>query len=369
MTDFETDILIIGAGMAGAGAAAFLARHADVLLIEREEQPGYHSTGRSAAIYIESYGPDLVRTLNRMSSDFLRNPPFAEIDGTLLKRRGLLYLSRPENEAAFDGFLKATPHLQELSLEEVSKRVPILDISQLSRAAYEPEALDIDVDRLHRGCLHHARNNGAQIRLKTEIISAQKQEQHWFIKTSQGTIKARILVNAAGAWADRVAELSGARPLGLIPMRRTAAILPAPDAMDIADWPLFVEMAEDWYAKPEAGKLLVSPADEDPVPPSDTYPDDMVLAEGLYRFEQAVTIPVSRVERSWAGLRTFAPDRLPVNGFDPDCPGFFWLAGQGGYGIQTAPAMSHIAANLILDRQSDVTPETLNGLAPSRFSR
>jgi D-arginine dehydrogenase len=257
----------------------------------------------------------------------------------------------------------------EITPEEAVKLVPLLRRERIVRACYEAGASDIDVDRLLQGYVRLLRRHGGRLATGTRAEEISRRDGVWRLRTAAGEFEAPIVVNAAGAWADRVAVLAGIAPLGLTPLRRSAAILPAPEGHDVTRWPAVCSMSETWYAKPEAGKLMVSPADEDPVEPHDAWPDDMVLAEGLDRYEQAVTLPVTRVERTWAGLRTFAPDRTPVVGFDPASEGFFWLAGQGGYGIQTAPALSRLAAALIAGETGEaVLPlAAVTALAPARL--
>lgn len=362
------DIAVIGAGIAGAGVAAHLAEHGSVVLIEREDRPGYHSTGRSAAIFIESYGNAAIRALNRASRSWLIEPPIEEIDHSLASHRDVLFICAPGEEAALRVLRDGSPHLTTLDAEETVARVPILRPEGVVKSALETSSFDIDVAALHQGWLARVRRLGGELVCRAEVSGLARSGGTWRIETSAGTVEAPIVVNAAGAWADEIARRAGLAPLGLTPCRRTAAILPAPAGQDMTGWPCFATISETWYAKPEAGKLLVSPADEDPVEPHDAFVDDMVLAEGLDRFERAVTVPVTRVERSWAGLRTFAPDRTPIAGFDPRTEGFFWLAGQGGYGIQTSPALSLLASLLVRGTAATEGFDTLpNLLSPARF--
>jgi D-arginine dehydrogenase len=245
--------------------------------------------------------------------------------------------------------------------------VPILRADRIAGAMIERGARGIDVDLLLQGYARMLRARGGQIVTGAAVGGLSHSAGIWQVDTAQGQHSAPIIVNAAGGWADEVAALAGVRRAGLQPYRRSAAIIPAPLGYDTEHWPIFGSIAETWYAKPEAGKLMVSPADEDPVAPHDAWADDMVLAEGLHRFEQAVSVPVTRVEHSWAGLRTFAPDRTPVVGFDPRTDGFFWLAGQGGYGVQTAPALSRLTAALIAGGVPHVPDHVLAAMAPGRF--
>ncbi len=341
------DALVIGAGMAGASLAAELGMDASVLLLEMEDQPGYHTTARSAACFIESYGNATVRKLNRASRRDLESPPSDVFTGSVLSPRGMLYLARPGNEGELQALLDVAPGVREIPLAEAKERVPILRTEALARTAIEPDAMDIDVNTLHQGHLKRLKRAGGRLLCEAPAERLSRDGGAWRVETRAGDFTAEVLVNAAGAWADRIAEAAGLAKIGLTPLRRSAVIVPPPEAHAVASWPATADIAEGFYFKPEAGRLLLSPADETPVEPHDAYPEDMDIAQGIDRFEQCVDFEVRRVERSWAGLRTFAPDRTPVAGFDQDGPGFFWLAGQGGFGIQTSPAMSKLAAGLI----------------------
>ena len=365
------DVLVIGGGMAGASIAAELAEDRKVLLLEAEDRPGHHSTGRSAAIFVQNYGSAAIRQLSKASRPLLEAPPFDPDSGSLLSPRGILMLASREEEAELDEMLQSADGLEELSPEEAVARVPILRREGFSRAAYEPGATDIDVDRLHQGYLRAAGKGESSVVCDARVAALKRVASVWEVETTNGTFAAPIVANASGAWADRVAGLAGLAPLDLKPLRRSAAILPAPEGNPVDDWPLFGDVEETWYAKPTSGKLMVSPADETPVEPHDAWPEDMDLAQGIDRFAQATNYEVSRVERTWAGLRTFSPDRTHVIGFDPAAEGFFWLAGQGGYGIQTAPAAARLGASLI--REAPLPDElaevdfSVASVAPSRF--
>jgi len=364
----ECEVAIIGAGIAGVGIAAHLADGSGVVVLDQESRPGYHSTGRSAAVFIQNYGNETIRGLTRASGRFYREQGAGEFAAPLLSPRRILFVCDAETRGDLDELLATSEGLREINSDAAVEAMPILDRNWLKGAAIEEGASDIDVDALHQGWLRRARNAGARLILDAPVERASREAGRWQLDTPKGRISARIVVNAAGAWADRIASLCGATEVGLVPMRRSMAVLPAPDGYDTRDWPLTAEAGDNWYVKPEAGRLLVSPADEDPVEPHDAFVDDMVLAEGLHRFEQAVTLPVTRVESSWAGLRTFAPDRTPVAGFDASAEGFFWLAGQGGYGMQTAPALSALAAALVDGRTPPAETESLiAALSPTRF--
>jgi D-arginine dehydrogenase len=365
------DILVIGAGMAGASAAAELARGAKVVVLEREEHPGYHSTGRSAAIFIQNYGNTVIRQLNKASRPLLEAPPFDPARASVLSPRGILTLAGEDQGGELDALLAGADGLEEITVDEALRLVPVLRRDPITRAAFEADAMDIDVHRLHQVYLRHLKASGGRLVCRAGVEGLTRADGVWRVTTSAGTFEAPMVVNAGGAWADSLAVSAGLAPLGLTPLRRSAAILPAPAGHSVEHWPLTGDAAESYYFKPDAGKLMVSPADETPVEPHDAWPEDMDLAEGIDRFSQAVNYEVTRVERSWAGLRTFAPDRTLVIGFEPTAEGFFWLAGQGGYGIQTAPAAARLAAGLILDqavpRELAVLGLDAAALAPARL--
>lgn len=362
----RVDFLVVGGGIAGVGAAARISPDASVIVLETEDAIGRHSTGRSAAIYIRNYGNRTLRALNAASEPVLKEPEGIS-DESLLSPRGEMLIATEAELPDFNSYLEGASGLEQLSPREAVSLFPILREELIAAAAIERAAQDIDVDRLLQGFARFFRRNGGRIVTDAPAGAISRQHGIWHVSTPKGDFEAPVIINAAGAWADEVARLAGVATVGLVPMRRSAAILPAPDGHDVGSWPLVASASESWYAKPEAGKLMVSPADEDPVDPHDAWADDMVLAEGLYRFEQAVTMPVTRVERSWAGLRSFVADRTPVAGFAPDAQGFFWLAGQGGYGVQTAPALSQLAADLCLDRKPELAAETVAALDPKRL--
>ncbi|MGG7568152.1 NAD(P)/FAD-dependent oxidoreductase [Rhodovulum sp. DZ06] len=374
------DVIVIGGGIAGISAAAAMARERSVIVLEAERAPGTHSTGRSAAIFIRNYGNATLRALNAASAAALEDPEagFGEgfdgaagPGGALLSPRGELMIATEDQLPALEAYLDGSSGLERLTGPEAAALVPILRPDRIVAAALEADAQDIDVDRMLAGCLRllRARAGADALRTGAPVAAMTRKGGTWRIEAGGETWEAPLVVNAAGAWAGRVAALAGAQEVGLTPLRRSAALLPAPGGRDMSRWPMFVSAAETFYAKPMGGKLMVSPADEDPVEPHDAWPDDMVLAEGLDRYEQAVTEPVTRLEASWAGLRTFAPDRTPVAGFDARAEGFLWLAGQGGYGVQTAPAMARIAAALIAGRApAGLPPAVIAALDPKRFA-
>ncbi len=368
MTD-TADVIVIGAGIAGVGIAARLAPRGRVVVLETEPQPGYHASGRSAAIFLKNYGNETIRALTVASEAEMVAPPAAIAEGSLLSPRGILLIAGQDELAAFEHHMATADGAVEILPADAVARFPILRRDPIARASIEEDAPDIDVDRLLQGWLRVIRQNGGEIAGSAEALKIGRSGGTWRVESRDASLEAPVLINAAVAWADAVAARAGLTPLGLRPLRRSAAILPAPHGHDVSGWPLVGSISETWYAKPEAGRLMVSPADEDPVDPHDAWADEMVLAEGLHRFEQATTVPVTRVEGSWAGLRTFAADRTPVAGFDPAAEGFFWLAGQGGYGIQTAPALSRLAAALLGGAEGTaVLPRAIvSALAPKRL--
>ncbi|MCY0148480.1 FAD-binding oxidoreductase [Hoeflea sp. G2-23] len=363
----KTDILVIGGGIAGISAAARLAPEASVTVLEAEAMIGHHSSGRSAAIFIRNYGNATLRALNAASAPFLAAPEGVS-ETSLLSPRGEMLVATEADLPHYEAYLDGSDGLERLSAQQAQELVPILRADVIAAAAIEWDAQDIDVDRMLQGFARLLRAHGGRIVNNARVQSIARRDGVWTVTTPAGEFSAPIVINVAGGWADQLAEMAGVRAVGLQPLRRSAALIPAPVGHDINRWPLFANASDQWYAKPEAGKLMISPAEEDPVEPHDVWVDDMVLAEGLHRFEQAVTIPVTRVEHSWAGMRTFAPDRTPVVGFAPEVDGFFWLAGQGGYGMQTAPALSQLAADLCLGRRSALDPKVVGALDPARTS-
>lgn len=360
------DIIVIGGGMAGISAGAELAKDASVLVLESEKTIGYHASGRTAAIFIRNYGNESLRALNVDSEGFFCAPEGVS-DSSLLTERGQLMFAHEADLPDLEAYLKGAAGMEILTPAEAHTLVPALKTDLIVKAAYEKSAQDIDVDRMLQGYQRLLRSGGGQVVTSAPVQKIERRNGIWHISAGENEYQAKIIVNAAGAWADEIAKQAGVKPVGVTPLRRSAAILPRPDFEDFDKWPLFVSASESFYAKPEAGMLMVSPADEDPVEPHDAWPDDMVIAEGLFRFEEATTISVTRLEHSWAGLRTFAPDRTPVVGFAPDVDGFFWLAGQGGYGIQTAPALSKLTADLITGKAPSLSAAVIRALEPDRF--
>ncbi len=370
-----TEFAVIGAGIAGASVAYELSATAPVVVLEREPHAGYHATGRSAALFSEIYGNTLVRALSRAGRRFLFEPPAGFTDGPLLVPRGVLYIANAGQRQSLEEFRRAPDvarDTRELPAAEGLRMVPILRESSLAHCAYEPAAMDVEAHGLHQGYLRGLRARGGRVLTHSAVESVRRTAQGWSIVAGTATIEARVLINAAGAWADELAQLAGVRPIGIEPKRRTALLLRPPAGLAVERWPMVIDIDETFYFKPDAGKLLLSPADETPSAPCDAQPEDLDVAIAVDRFENATTVSVDRVTHSWAGLRTFVADRSPVAGFDPDDQAFFWLVGQGGYGFQTAPALSRVAAALALGREvdSDIREQgvAVEALSPARLN-
>lgn len=346
----DSEVLIVGAGIAGASVAAFLSPTHRVTLLEAESQPGYHSTGRSAAMFMESYGTPTIRALTRASRAFFEAPPSGFAAAPLLSPRGALYVGTPSQRTMLDAFAsELAPHaptLRRLSAAEAIARVPVLRPDQVDGAVLDPDATDLDVNALHQGFLRQAKANGAQLVCDARIEAVERVPAGWRLLTAHGEWRAPLVVNAAGAWADRLAALAGLPPIGLQPKRRAAFLFAPPADVDSTRWPCVCGIDEDegWYFKPDAGVLLGSPANADPVEPHDVRPEELDIAIGIARIEAMTTLSIRRPSHTWAGLRSFVPDGDLVAGFDPLAPGFFWCAAQGGYGMQTAPAMGELCA-------------------------
>ncbi len=354
-----TDIIVIGGGIAGTSVAARLAPHARVTLLEAEDALAYHASGRSAALYESNYGLTTTVALSKASADDFHTSGY-------LSPRGLMIAARANEREQFEADTK-TLQLEVISPEEARAKVPVLDAAQVAFASYHGSAWDIDTDRMVQDLARDVRAHRGTVHTKARVTAITGGAGAWTVHTEAGTFEAALIVNAAGAWVDEIAKLAGVAPLGFTPLRRSMARIPAPGGHDVSDWPMFFGVGESWYAKPDAGSLIVSPAEEDPSAAMDAWADDMVLAEGLARYEALVTEPVTRLEASWAGLRTFSPDRHLTIGHATDNAGFFWHAGQGGYGFQTAPAASLLAADLILGRASELDAQTIAALSPERF--
>lgn len=374
----RSDFIVIGGGIAGASAGYALAEHGSTVVLEREDQPGYHSTGRSAAQFTELYGNYVIRSLARLSKPFLEGPPDGFTDHKILTPRGALFVVTEAQRSQLDAFVEfassESVQVHELTQSETCEMVTVLRPGAFQFGLHEPESTDMDVHALHGGYLRAFRARGGTVATDAEVTALSKANGLWTVTTRDGeTYIAPVVVNAAGAWADTIAGLAGVRPVGLIPKRRTAMLFEPPPNVSCDDWPLVIDMDEEWYFKPDAGTLMGSPADETPIEPCDVQPEDLDIAIAVDRIERISTMSIGRIRHRWAGLRTFASDKTPVVGFAPDTEGFFWLAGQGGYGIETSPAMSAAAASLIIDGKlpeafsaydlsaADLAPERLLG--------
>ncbi|MBP6010861.1 MAG: FAD-binding oxidoreductase [Alphaproteobacteria bacterium] len=374
MPPHTADVIILGAGIAGASAAYELAATHRVLLLERESQPGLHATGRSAAIFSEIYGNAVVRGLSRASRAFLFSPPQGFAGAPLVSPRATLFVAPTEQVEALHAMRRdadVAAGTEPLSVEEALARVPILRRDRVAEALYEPGASDIDVNALHQGFLRGFKARGGTLVCAVRIQALDRKSKTWRAIAGDDIYEAPIVVNATGAWADETAKLAGARPIGIEPKRRTVALIDPPAGVDSRAWPLTIDADETFYFKPDAGRILVTPADETPSPPCDAQPEEIDIALAIDRFESMTTMNVRRVVHKWAGLRTFARDKTPVVGFDPYTDGFFWLAGQGGYGMQTSSAMARTAAALVRgeDLPQDIRAEgvTAVALSPQRL--
>lgn len=352
---FQPDIVIIGAGIAGSSIAAHLATDRKVQLIEMEDSPGYHSTGRSAAVFSEAYGNDLIRALTRASRQFFYNPPDGFANAPLLSARRALIIARQGQEAALDGFVRlaaSAGHIEPVSIDRAVQLHPILRPEALTGAAWSSDPADIDVNELQQGYLRYFRQRGGVITTASPVEHIEHVAGQWRVHTKTSEITAPLIINAAGAWAGEIGRLAGATDIGLRPLKRTACLVDPPAGVHTGDWPMLLNVEEEFYLKPDAGMLLLSPADETEVTACDAQADELDIAIAIDRLEKATTLTVRRVSSRWAGLRSFVADRSPVVGFDPQQPDFFWLAALGGYGIQTAPALSRIAADVVLNGTS-----------------
>ena len=364
------DFLVVGGGIAGTSAAAELAEHGSVIVVERESHPGYHSTGRSAALFTENYGPDVIRALTVASRPFYEAAPDGFTAEPVFTPRGAMVIARHEQlpalERDFAEARRTAPSLTWLDGGDAVRRAPMLRPDYVAAATWEPDATDLDVHAIHQGYLRRLRQKGGRLVVDAALQALSRKGGRWLARTENGDYETPILVNAAGAWADVVAIMAGARPVALTPKRRTAILFDSnlPDAATAdSRWPMVIDAGEEFYFKPDAGKVLASPADETPVEPCDVQPDEEDIAVTVDRVERATRFSIRRITHKWAGLRSFVADKKPVVGFDPEVDGLFWLAGQGGYGIQTAPAMARLAAALVT---SGAVPDALAALGVTR---
>ncbi|MEN9986400.1 MAG: hypothetical protein RI925_1902 [Pseudomonadota bacterium] len=369
------DFLVVGSGIAGASVAYELAKDAKVILLEQEAQPGYHATGRSAAIFLETYGSPTVRALTCASRSFYEHPDDGFTEVALMRARGAVFLGTendlPELRAHFAEVSQLVKSATWLDATALYTLLPCLKPGLWVAGAWEPDAQDLDVNAIHQGFLRGFRRHDGELWVNAPLISAHRDMGVWHVKTAIGDIETPYLVNAAGAWCDKVAQAADVKPVGLTPLQRTAISIAAPANASINAWPYFGDIAESFYIKPDAGCLLASPCDQTPVDPCDAAPDEYDVAVIADRIEKMTVLPVERMLAKWAGLRTFSADRTPVAGWATDMEGFFWLAGQGGYGIQTAPALSRFSAGMILrgkvDAELSAFGITEAALSPARF--
>lgn len=371
----RADFLVIGGGIAAASVGYWLAAHGSVILLERESQPGYHSTGRSAALYMASYGTPQVRALTMASRAFFDHPPPGFSAHPLLSPRGALLVAPPGQEAELDHWWEVlrgvTPRACRLDVAGACALVPVLRADRIIGAVLEPDAADMDVHAIHQGYLRGLRRAGGSVVCDAEVTAVQRKGSGWEVRAGGNLYQAPVVLNAAGAWADQIALIAGVPPLGLQPRRRSAFIFAPPEGVQVAQWPMAIGVGEDWYFKPDAGMLLASPANADPVEPQDIQPEEMDIALAIHRIEHMTTLTIRRPTRTWAGLRSFVADGDLVGGFDPAAPGFFWVAAQGGYGIQTSAAMGETCAALA---RGQPVPERIAGfgltqamLSPARL--
>lgn len=351
----QYDIAVVGAGIAGASVAARLAQSGQrVALLEMESQPGYHTTGRSAAVFAPSYGPAPIRALTRASEAFFRMPPEGFTDTPLFSPRLIMMIARTDQQASLDSLCTDVSSAGKISVIDdtaLRKINPLVRVGYANAAMLDKAGQDIDVGALHQGFLKMFTAAGGELITRAGVEAISKEPQGWSIKTPTGQFSTQIVVNAAGAWADTVAAMAGAETIGLVPKRRTAAMIAAPAVASVAASPITIDVDEQFYLKPDAGRLLISPADETPSEPCDAQPDDLDVAICVDRIETAFDLQVQRIENKWAGLRSFVVDKSPVAGYSQRVEGFYWLAGQGGYGIQTSPALSAFAAAQILQQR------------------
>jgi len=345
--------IVIGAGIAGASAAYELQQHGSAVLLEREPLPGHHTTGRSAAFLVDSYGGATVGKLTRGARGFFEQPPEGFADTALVTPNPVLWIGREDQRASLAAVLAsgrtAGADVHEVSVAAARELCPALREDYVAVAAVEPSAMHIDVAALLDAFLRGFLQRGGEVATKAEATRIERKGDVWEVDAGGRTYRAPFVINAAGAWCDSVASLAGARPIGLRPRRRTAITFDPPANCDVRFWPCVIDADEDFYLKPEGGQLLASPCDETPSEPCDASAEDYEVALAAERVQRATTLEIRHIRNRWAGLRSFVADRSPVIGMDSECAGFFWLAGQGGFGIMTAPAAARAAAGLIVN--------------------
>ncbi len=370
----QVDYLVIGAGISGAAAAYELALAGSVLMIEAETAPGYHSTGRSAALYTRNYGGPIVRLISQASYDFFLHPPAGFAERPLLTPRGSLTIAAPGEEARLEAILAVSMPGHEidlLSASDAHRLAPLMRADRVGAAAYEPGVMDIDVAALHHGYLRGFKQRGGRLLCGKRIDKLEHRDGDWHATSGDYAFSARVIVNAAGAWAGQIGALAGAAEIGLMAKRRTAIIVEPPAGLDVGAMPAVDFVGSDAYFKPDAGRIMASPGDQTPIEPQDVQPDELDIAVLVDWLEHETTLSIRRIASSWAGLRSFVADDVPVVGFDDKAPDFFWLAGQGGYGIMMAPTLGRAAAGLISTGTfpSDLRTSGIvtSALAPSRL--
>lgn len=343
------DFVVVGGGIAGVAAAAHLAPHGSVTLLEMEQSLAYHTSGRSAAMLVENYGPAGARPLVKAARPFLENPPEGSVNSPLLSPRAVMWVAGPGEMPTLESTAAAAKadgaRCQLLTADEVSRRVPVMRRGWLDGGLYEPSGADIDVAALHQAFVRIARSHGSRILTDSPVTAIEGSSGSWIIRCENRKLRAGAVVNAAGAWGDRIAEMAGVAPIGLQPMRRTAFMVPGSE--ESSDWPLVVDAHERFYFRPDGTQFLCSLAEETLSDPVDARPRMEDVALAIERINEATTLGIRTVNSQWTGLRTFSPDRDLVIGEDPTAPGFYWLVGQGGIGIQTAPAYGRLLACLI----------------------
>lgn len=372
MTDNQYEIIVVGAGIAGVAAGAYLSKTAKVLILEMEEQPGYHATGRSAAFFTTTYGNELSRKIGRIVSPFFASPPDELTDVALLHPRDSIFVAGEEqvdqlNRVAVQSGADVTP----ITGREICRQVPILNPESISAGLLDKTGGELDSNALLQGYIRQLHRLNGTIKNRAQVEALQYERGNWTVTTRAEKYTAPIIINAAGAWVDTIADLAGLNPLNVEPLKRTVILVEAPESTDVSGWPMIVDIGGEIYFKPDAGLILISPADESLAPACDAQPDEMDIAIAVDRFETLTTMEVRRVNHQWAGLRTFAKDRNPIVGFDPRSKGFFWLAGLGGFGIATAPALAQLTNSLICDVQPDPVFEDIlsltSELSPERL--
>ena len=352
------DFVIIGGGIAGLSVGSRLCNFGSVCVLESEDVIGYHASGRSAAMFLENYGNDIVVELNKASTQYHKA-------GGYLSDRGLMSLARAQDKEVFLNELDDLA-LTQISIEEASKLLPIINKKTVKYASFLKEAPEIDTDKVLQDFAKNIRRNQGVINTKAKAKKISKTSKSWQVSTELGIYEGTVLINAAGSWVDEIAAMAEVVPLNFTPMRRSIARVPAPDS-DTGKFPMTHGAGDRWYAKPDAGAWLISPCEEELMFPHDAYADDIILAEGIDRYVEMMNHKITKMHTNWAGLRTFSPDRALVIGFDNSVENFFWFAGQGGYGFQTAPAASLLASELILNKSISFSKDLVKGLSPSRF--